>query len=235
MEFFYISRLNIIAEVVERYYNMDYITEINCIYSNEVMTEDWKSKLATGLAIGATALGGIGKQTAQAAPKPAITQSAYNFWSDTPAMIEKHEGRKNKVYKDTKGIPTIGVGYNLRNATAKQDLAKVGANLNEVLRGKELTNNQVNGLFKMSLDRALKDAKTYYPDFDNLPEAAKGVLVDMSFNLGLPKLKGFKDLNKALRKGNYNAAADAMIDSAWYRQVKTRGVRLVNMMRGLAR
>ena len=214
---------------------MDYITEINNIYNEDVMNEDWKSKLATGLAIGATALGGIGKQTAQAAPKPAITQSSYNFWSDTPSMIERHEGRRNEVYKDSLGIPTIGIGYNLRNATAKQDLAKVGANLKEVLRGKQLSEDQVNELFRMSLDRALKDAKSYYPEFDKLPEAAKGVLVDMSFNLGLTKLKGFKDLKTALGRGNYNAAADAMIDSAWYKQVKTRGVRLVNIMRGLAR
>ena len=214
---------------------MDYITEINNIYNEDVMNEDWKSKLATGLAIGATALGGIGKQTAQAAPKPAITQSSYNFWSDTPSMIERHEGRRNEVYKDSLGIPTIGIGYNLRNATAKQDLAKVGANLKEVLRGKQLSDDQVNELFRMSLDRALKDAKSYYPEFDKLPDAAKGVLVDMSFNLGLTKLKGFKDLKTALGRGNYNAAADAMIDSAWYKQVKTRGVRLVNIMRGLAR
>ena len=199
------------------------------------MNEDWKSKLATGLAIGATALGGVGKQTAQAAPKPAITQSSYSFWSDTPSMIERHEGRRNKVYKDSLGIPTIGIGYNLRNATAKQDLAKVGANLKEVLRGKELSEDQVNELFRMSLDRSLKDAKSYYPEFDKLADAAKGVLVDMSFNLGLTKLKGFKDLKSALGRGNYNAAADAMIDSAWYKQVKTRGVRLVNIMRGLAR
>ena len=214
---------------------MDFITEINNIYNDDVMNEDWKSKLATGLAIGATALGGVGKQTAQAAPKPAITQSSYSFWSDTPSMIERHEGRRNKVYKDSLGIPTIGIGYNLRNATAKQDLAKVGANLKEVLRGKELSEDQVNELFRMSLDRSLKDAKSYYPEFDKLPDAAKGVLVDMSFNLGLTKLKGFKDLKSALGKGNYNAAADAMIDSAWYKQVKTRGVRLVNIMRGLAR
>lgn len=214
---------------------MDYITEINNIYNEDVMNEDWKSKLATGLAIGATALGGIGKQTAQAAPKPAITQSSYNFWSDTPSMIERHEGRRNEVYKDSLGIPTIGIGYNLRNATAKEDLAKVGANLKEVLRGKQLSDDQVNELFRMSLDRALKDAKSYYPEFDKLPDAAKGVLVDMSFNLGLTKLKGFKDLKTALGRGNYNAAADAMIDSAWYKQVKTRGVRLVNIMRGLAR
>lgn len=214
---------------------MDYITEINNIYNEDVMNEDWKSKLATGLAIGATALGGIGKQTAQAAPKPAITQSSYNFWSDTPSMIEQHEGRKYKVYDDSKGIKTVGIGYNLEKSTAKKDLAKVGANWNEVMRGKALTDKQINDLFRMSLDQALKDAKSYYPEFDKLPEAAKGVLVDMSFNLGLTKLNGFKDLKSALGRGNYNAAADAMIDSAWYKQVKTRGVRLVNIMRGLAR
>lgn len=214
---------------------MSFITEINNIYSDEIVNEDWKSKLATGLAIGATALGGVGKQTAQAAPKPSVSQSSYNFWSNTPEMIEQHEGRHNKVYKDSLGIPTIGIGYNLRNSTAKKDLSQVGANLNDVLRGKELTNKQVNDLFKISLDRSLRDAKIYYPGFNELPETAKGILVDMSFNLGLNKLRGFKDLKKALHVSNYDKAADAMVDSKWYKQVKSRGVRLVNMMRGLSR
>ena len=150
-------------------------------------------------------------------------------------MIEQHEGRKYKVYDDSKGIKTVGIGYNLEKSTAKKDLAKVGANWNEVMRGKALTDKQINDLFRMSLDQALKDAKSYYPEFDKLPEAAKGVLVDMSFNLGLTKLKGFKDLKAALGRGNYDAAADAMIDSAWYKQVKSRGVNLVKIMRGLAR
>lgn len=213
---------------------MDFITEINNIYNDDVMNEDWKSKLATGLAIGATALGGIGKQTAQAAPKPAITKS-YDLYQDAPSMIEQHEGRKRTVYKDSLGIKTIGIGYNLEKSSAKKDLAKVGANYNDVMRGKALTDEQINGLFRMSLDQALKDAKSYYPAFDKLPGTAQVVLVDMAFNLGLTKLNGFNEVRKALARGDYNRAADEMKDSVWYRQVKTRGVKLVNMMRSLAR
>tara|TARA_R110000796_G_scaffold245320_1_gene369490 strand:+ start:2174 stop:2812 length:639 start_codon:yes stop_codon:yes gene_type:complete len=212
---------------------MSYITEINNIYSEEIVNEDWKSKLATGLAIGATALGGVGKQTAQAAPPVAVSQSEYNFWSNTPELIERHEGRRSKVYKDSLGVPTIGIGYNLKNSTAKEDLDKIGTNLNDVLRGKELSNKQINALFNLSLHRSLNDAKIYYPGFNTLPDTAKGILVDMAFNLGLSRLEKFKDLKAALKVGNYNQAADAMVDSLWYKQVKSRGVRLVNMMRGL--
>tara|TARA_R110000850_G_scaffold17632_8_gene53911 strand:- start:1549 stop:2187 length:639 start_codon:yes stop_codon:yes gene_type:complete len=212
---------------------MSYITEINNIYSEEIVNEDWKSKLATGLAIGATALGGVGKQTAQAAPPAAVSQSEYDFWSNTPELIELHEGRRNKVYKDSLGVPTIGIGYNLKNSTANEDLVKIGTNLKDVLRGKELSNKQVNVLFNLSLDRSLNDAKIYYPGFNTLPDTAKGILVDMAFNLGLTRLAKFEDLKAALKIGNYNQAADAMVDSLWYKQVKSRGVRLVNMMRGL--
>lgn len=214
---------------------MSYITEINNIYSEEIVNEDWKSKLATGLAIGATALGGVGKQTAQAAPPAAVSQSEYNFWSNTPELIERHEGRRSKVYKDSLGVPTIGIGYNLKNSTAKEDLDKIGTNLNAVLRGKELSNKQINALFNLSLHRSLNDAKIYYPGFNTLPDTAKGILVDMAFNLGLTRLAKFEDLKAALKIGNYNQAADAMVDSLWYKQVKSRGVRLVNMMRGLSR
>ena len=57
----------------------------------------------------------------------------------------------------------------------------------------------------------------------------------MAFNLGLTKLNKFKEMRKALMQNDYNKAADEMIDSNWYKQVKTRGPRTVSLMRSAAR
>lgn len=57
----------------------------------------------------------------------------------------------------------------------------------------------------------------------------------MAFNLGLTKLNKFVEMRKALLKGDYNKAADEMIDSKWYNQVGNRSKRLVDMMRSAAR
>ena len=60
-------------------------------------------------------------------------------------------------------------------------------------------------------------------------------LVDMSFNLGLTKLNKFEKMKAGLMNNDYNVAADEMIDSKWYKQVKDRGPRMVNVMRSAAK
>ncbi len=59
--------------------------------------------------------------------------------------IEKvNEGHYLHVYKDPLGIPTIGVGFNLKKSGARKKITDVGANYDLVLAGKQdLTEAQV--------------------------------------------------------------------------------------------
>ena len=59
-------------------------------------------------------------------------------------------------------------------------------------------------------------------------------LIDMSYNLGYNKVSTFKKMKAALEKKDYCIAADEMVDSKWYKQVKTRGPRTVSLMRSAA-
>ncbi len=45
------------------------------------------------------------------------------------------EGRRSTVYRDTKGIPTIGVGFNLTTADAPAQIAALGLDYQSVLNG----------------------------------------------------------------------------------------------------
>jgi lysozyme len=53
----------------------------------------------------------------------------------------------------------------------------------------------------------------------------------MAYNLGLNRLRGFKQLRHYLQQGDYEKAANEMVDSMWYGQVGERAQRLVDDMR----
>ena len=52
------------------------------------------------------------------------------------------------------------------------------------------------------------------------------VLIDMAFNMGVPRLMKFKDMWLAIEKVNYISACEEMIDSRWADQVKGRAMKL---------
>ena len=43
--------------------------------------------------------------------------------------------------------------------------------------------------------------------------------------------KSWKDFPRAASEGDWDAAADALVDSSWYEQVKSRGPEVVSMIR----
>ena len=73
----------------------------------------------------------------------------------------------------------------------------------------------------------MSDCAILYPDFDELPEEAQQVIANMMFNMGRPRLSKFKGMKRGVDSRDWNAAADEMVDSAWYRQVTNRADRLV--------
>lgn len=152
---------------------------------------------------------------------------------DVYDMIERHEGKRNTVYLDTKGIPTIGIGYNLTNPDAKSRLEAVGADPNEVLKGSPLTDKQIYTLFKEDVERAKKDAETFLPNFNEQPEVVQNILINMSFNMGLNTLSQFKSFREALLNKDYDAASKSMEKSKWYGQVGNRSKELVSLIKNI--
>lgn len=147
-------------------------------------------------------------------------------------LIEKHEGKRAKVYNDSEGIPTIGIGFNLKRADARKKIEALGLKYDDVLDGSaSLSEKQIQTLFKTDVEAAIKSARAALADFDSLPERKQRVVVDMVFNLGEQRFKGFKKFIAAVNKGDYETAAKEMEDSRWYKQVKTRGKTLAEMMR----
>jgi lysozyme len=57
------------------------------------------------------------------------------------------------------------------------------------------------------------------------------VLIEMVFNLGMPRLMGFKKMLSALERKDYEQAAKEMLNSRWSVQVGNRATTMAQMMR----
>lgn len=127
------------------------------------------------------------------------------------AELERDEGRRSKPYRDTEGVLTIGVGWNLEANGLPQTV--------------------IDMLFNISLGNAIEDAKRLFPTFEELSPVRQRVLVNMAFNLGRDRLAQFVKMRAAVADRDWMRAADEMLDSKWAGQVGARAERLAEMMR----
>ena len=128
-------------------------------------------------------------------------------------MLVRHEGLRLKPYKDTVGKLTIGVGRNLED--------------------KGITVHEAMVMLGVDLRDAERDAVRWLGEdtFQFLSEARKMVVLNMAFNLGYDRLKGFRKLRIALLDRDYIAASAEMLDSKWASQVGPRALELSEIMR----
>lgn len=149
-------------------------------------------------------------------------------------MIKRHEGSESKVYADTKGLLTIGIGFNLHKKGAKERISALGLDWNSVIKGNtELTDEHIEYLFDADFITACADAWVVIPNLHEQPKEIKIVVIDMAYNLGVTRFMEFKNFRQALLDNDYQKAADEMVDSRWYNQVGNRSKELVEIMRNV--
>lgn len=133
-------------------------------------------------------------------------------------QIIANEGLRKIAYKDTLNNWTIGVGHLIKLPDE------------EYLLDKELTDVEIDQILTTDLNQAINDARKFI-DADSIPEDAFHVVIDMAFNLGLPKLMAFQNFQKALREKDFVQASYEMLDSLWAKQLPNRSKRLAKQMR----
>ena len=142
-----------------------------------------------------------------------------------------HEGLRLQVYQDTLGIDTIGIGRNLedRGITKEEldwmDMPNMDAIYEHGIREADamyLAQNDVQ-IVEEELLRA-------HPCVEDLDAVRQLVVMDMAFNMGVPRLCKFKKMWNAIHENKFDVAAKEMLDSRWAIQVKSRAVKLSNAM-----
>lgn len=151
------------------------------------------------------------------------------------AFIEKHEGRRYKVYKCSALADTIGVGHNLING--------LPPHIDEYLKkNKKITDAMVDELLETDIRHAVADCRVLFPLFDTdaINNNRRVALVDVVFNMGYNRLRlGFPKFVHSVNTGNWESAAAELkyTDgkkrgrlSDYYRQTKGRAVEIVRMI-----
>lgn len=145
------------------------------------------------------------------------------------------EGIRLRRYFDTKGIPTIGIGMNLQRSDARRKLASLGYNIKSIMNGTQsITEEHARELFQEDLDKAESQARGLIRNFDDHPEEIQAVFRDLTFNLGKGGFSKFRNTRKAFERKDYAAAARGLRNSLWFRQVKSRGRKIVDIVRSYA-
>lgn len=137
--------------------------------------------------------------------------------------IEADEGCKYEIYLDHLGLPTFGIGH-LVTENDPEHGQPVGT---------EVSEERVAEVFEYDIEVTLDECERLYSGFSELPEEVQHILANMMFNMGRPRLSGFKKFNAAIEAGEWQEASEEMIDSRWYRQVTNRAERLVQRMRAV--
>ena len=138
--------------------------------------------------------------------------------------LEADEGVKYEIYNDHLGYATFGIGHLILDSDPEQG-SSVGTAVSE---------SRVAEAFESDIVQVVSDCETLYPDFESLPEDAQRIIANMMFNMGRPRLSKFKGMKRGVDAQDWDAAADEMIDSNWYKQVTNRADRLVNRMRNIS-
>ena len=139
-------------------------------------------------------------------------------------QLEVDEGCVYEIYNDHLGYATFGIGHLVTESDPEQ-----GQSL-----GTAVSSDRVAEAFESDVQGVLRDCDILYPDFSSLPEEAQQVIANMMFNMGRPRLSKFAGMKRGVDARDWDAAADEMVDSNWYRQVTNRADRLVERIRALA-
>jgi lysozyme len=148
-------------------------------------------------------------------------------------MITRHEGRKNKRYKDSQGIWTIGIGHNLQ---VRGLCGIIPSDRNLDTDG--ITDEEIDLLFQKDLTDTQSDINNHIPFFPNLDDPRQRVLIDMTFNMGIGSstqhtgVMGFPHMLSCLQSNDFPGAAEALKDSKYYTQVGQRAVENYNLLKG---
>jgi len=142
-----------------------------------------------------------------------------------------HEGLRLEVYKDSLGIDTIGIGRNLEDrGITKEELNWMDIPNMAIVHTMGITEADAMYLAENDVQIVEEELVRAHPCVNKLDAVRQLVVMDMAFNMGVPRLCKFKNMWNAIHEENYIAAAKEMLDSRWAIQVKSRATKLANAM-----
>ena len=129
-------------------------------------------------------------------------------------LLRRHEGVEPYAYKDHLGYITVGVGRCL-----EKDV------------GMGLTDDEIDYLLRNDIVRVQEELSEEYDWFADLDQVRQEAMINLSFNLGATRLRGFRNALAAMAEEDYETAANEFMDSKWSSQVGRRAYEVTQMIR----
>ena len=129
-------------------------------------------------------------------------------------MLRRHEGEQAHAYLCPAGYLTIGIGRNI-----------------DPDGGLGLSRDEIAMLLNNDLARCRTELQGSFDWFDALEPTRQDALLDLLFNLGLPRFQTFRKMIAALARQDYTTAAAELLNSKYARQVGDRAEELALMLR----
>ena len=161
---------------------------------------------------------------------------------DLIKVLIQHEGLRLSVYKDTLGYDTIGIGRNLHDrGISDVELRHMDIPSMDTIYEHGITEADAMYLAKNDVQIVEEELMRAHPCVDKLDAVRQLVLVDMGYNLGIPRLKLFTRMwnfitlatetdSAAQKRVYFNLARVEMMSSKWADQVGKRANRLAAAM-----
>jgi lysozyme len=125
-------------------------------------------------------------------------------------MLQRHEGRERRIYQDTHGNWTGGVGRNLTTV--------------------EFSESEIDLMLTNDINAAYLDLQKLLPDLLKYPIVIINVLIDMHINLGSGGIRKFKKMLNAVRMLNWPEMRKELLDSEAARELPCRYNDLANLI-----
>jgi len=123
--------------------------------------------------------------------------------------LKRDEGLKLKPYRDSEGLLTIGYGTLIE----------------------EISTEEAEILLIHRFEKISKEAFDKFPWLHDLSGHRQDAILNMAYNLGVPRLRQFKKMIAAIEAGDYETSAREALDSKWANQVKGRAIRIAEKIR----
>ena len=126
-------------------------------------------------------------------------------------QIKKHEGYRSRIYSDSLGIDTIGIGFAIKDLKLSEAVCDI--------------------ILKEKLVDLYSKVKKKIPFFEKLPVEIQDVLLNMCYQMGVTGVSKFKNMLAAMILKDWPTAADEMLDSKWAKQTPHRAKELSEIVR----
>ena len=127
--------------------------------------------------------------------------------------VKLSEGFRDRVYKDTLGIDTIGYGFAIKDLVLDEDISEM--------------------ILERKLEALIERVNKRFDFVECLPDEAQEVIYEMCYQLGVTGVSKFKKTLLYLENEEFNMASKEMLDSKWSRQTPNRAKRLSDIIGAL--